>query len=251
MTFLLWLWDGTKPYPFYNEARISAIAHQINDHVRTPHRIVLLTNRPIDVPAGVDEIRPCPPEIMYPDTALRSPVNCTRRLRVFDPQFSEQFGTDWIAPIDIDTLILDDITDIVDRAMLEPGGITLTRGRETDIERTLRPYNGAFWIMRVGAHPQVWIDWDATTSPQLMQASGWLGSDQVWLSIKIKGAATMGPEHGVYYLGQYEKLTDADTEPRIINFAGRCKPWSKPAMKRCPELYDYYRDYDPQAPKRT
>jgi hypothetical protein len=250
LTFLLFLWNGTKPYPFYNEARIAAIAQQIRDHVRVPHRIVLLSELPFENIPQVDEIRPCPKSVSYHNLALNSPVDCTRRLRMFDPEYSKQFGTPWVASIDIDTLILNDITDIVETAMNQPDGFAIVRGRWTNQEKTLRPYNGAFWFLRVGAQEQVWRQWDPHASFKRMLDSGWLGSDQVWLSLTVKDAYTFGPEHGVYYLGQYEKMQPGDPEPRIINWAGICKPWSKMAAKRVPELYDYYCDYDPQAPRR-
>lgn len=245
LTFVLFQWSGQRPTT-YTEPRVAALCAQLRDHVRIPFRIVLLAEQAMS-PDGVDEVRPAPPELVA-GNINGSPVNCTRRIRLFDPSYAETIGTEWLAVLDVDMLILDDVTDVVEFGASAADGLTFLRGRSTR-EATLRPYNGALWFLRVGAHRYVWDDWDPASSPSEIEGSGWIGSDQVWFSLKVKDVPTVGPEHGVYYLGEYERMVEGDPPARIVNYAGNCKPWSRMARNRTPELYDYYCDYDPTAPR--
>lgn len=122
---------------------------------------------------------------------------------------------------------------------MTPFGFAIVRGRIAE-KITQRPYNGSLYMVRVGQHRHVWDDFDWRTSPAECMASGWIGSDQVWLSLKVPGAPTLGPEHGVYFLGQYLESRDEDPEPRLLSYAGLLKPWSKQSRNETPELYAQY-----------
>ena len=236
LTITLWWWVGWRP--LYQIQHVNAAARMIRDRIKVPHRIVLLTDQDAKG-AEVDKVLPIPQD--PPGTSFPSGINCYRRLRLADPSFSCQFGTEWVMSIDIDVLILEDVTEQIRWAMND-FGFCILRGRLA-VEAGQRPYNGSIYLLRVGEHRHVWDDFSYDTSPAECVASGWRGSDQTWLSLKLQGAPTLGPEHGFYFYEQYLDSDEAEPEAKMIHYAGMMKPWSKVCKRRTPELYEEYARY--------
>lgn len=207
-------------------------------YLRIPHQIVLLTDE--SVLAEDVEVDAVLPMVEEPANALpgRGGVRCFRRLRFFDSVYTKQFGTEWVMSLDLDTLILEDITETLDH-MMTPFGFAIVRGRVAE-GVTTRPYNGSLYMVRVGQHQDIWDRFNWRTSPTECMRSGWIGSDQVWLSLKLPGAPTLGPEHGVYFLGQYLESDYTAPQAKLLSYAGLLKPWSKQSKIDSPELYEEY-----------
>jgi hypothetical protein len=249
LAVLLTLWRGWRPC--YELRHVRAIARMLRRYLHVPHKLVLLTEIPTTAQeAGVDEVREVPPE----PRGLRpvGEVNCFRRLRFFDPNYTRQFGTPYVMSVDLDSLLLDDITADIDEAMRNPFGFAILKGRFAEKPGAQRPYNGALFLVRVGAHPNVWNDFHPVKSPIEVRATGWAGSDQVWMSLKIRNAPTFGPDKGFYFLGQFLQSSDSDPQPKMLNYAGPMKPWSKLSMRDTPELYEeWLRFADPREEKKS
>jgi hypothetical protein len=224
LAILLTHWRGWRP--IYEAEHINALARQLRAYIKAPFKLWLLTDEPLEA-KEVDEVAPCPKD--PPGLRLRSTVNCFRRLRFFDAAYTEQFGADYLMSIDLDTLIFDDITDIVEAAMTRP--LTILRGRNLDDRPNQRPYNGAMFIVKHGALQHVWDSFCPKKSPLQIATKNWIGSDQSWISMQAPGFATLGREHGFWYFGQY--MAEGEGKPlRVLNFAGRDKPWSRAMKKR-------------------
>lgn len=235
LTVLLGLWNGWRPV--YKPYHVTALARMLRHYVKIPHRIALLTEYDLDADElEVDVVTSLPPEPS--NLVTRHGINCFRRLRYFDPEWSGRFGTDWVMSIDLDTLILDDMTSTLEWAMND-FGFTIIRGRLAN-EHGQRPYNGSLYLIRVGEHRHVWDEFDWTNGPRECADAGWRGSDQVWLSLHLQGAPTLGTEHGVYFYQQYLESSDSDPEARMLHYAGLLKPWSKQSQRETPELWEEY-----------
>ena len=233
---LLCMWKGWRPV--YEVRHVRAMARMLREYLHLPHRIVLLTDTPTTVAeAEVDEVLGIPPE--PPGLRATGIVNCYRRLRFFDPMYSRQFGTPYVMSVDLDSLFLDDITADIDDAMKNPFGFSILRGRLAE-KMGQRPYNGSLFVLRVGAHPHVWYDFHPVNSPVAVRASGWRGSDQVHMSLSLRGAPTFGPDKGFYFLGQYLQSKDTDPQPKMLNYAGPLKPWTKQSKNETPELWEQW-----------
>lgn len=234
VTVLLGLWHGWRDY--YNAEHVRAIARQLRAYIKLPFRIALLTDDPISAREGeVDEVYPGTPD---PEGLQlhKSKVNCYRRLRYFDAGYSSQFGTPWVLSIDIDTLIRADITDVISYLMHDFGfGINRAKAG------TNRIYSGALFTVKVGEHQYVWDRFDPVQSPVDISRTKLIGSDQTWLSMQIENAPTVGREHGIYYLGEYRaKEHIGNATPRIINFSGNAKPWSRVCLNQAPDIFYEY-----------
>src|SRR5690606_21838008 len=111
--------------------------------------------------------------------------------------------SEWIMSIDLDTLIRSDITDLIEPALDHPFGLWILKGRHADRTPGERPYNGALYMIRCGAHADVWTSFHPIESPRLIADKQWIGSDQSWIGMAAPGAPTFGPDQGVYFFDQY------------------------------------------------
>lgn len=239
LTVVLTWWVGWRP--LYAIENVRAMSRQLRQYVRIPFRIVLLTDQPTTrESAEVDAVLPLPPEPKQ--MSVRHGINCFRRLRYFDPGFSAQFGTEWILSIDLDTLILEDVTDIVE-TMMNDFGFSILRAYEYRPGHGQRCYNGGMFALRVGEHSHVWSAFDWMDSPIECAKTGWRGSDQTWLSLRLPGAPVIGQEHGVYFVSAFKKSSDDDPQPRMIHYGGPNKPWSKVSKQDTPELWAEYQRF--------
>lgn len=235
LTILLWCWRGHAPYHGHH---VAALARQLRAHLHLPYRVVLLTDDVNEHKAealGVDAIEEVPGE---PKNAPlgRGQTNCWRRLAIFSPAYGEHFGTEFIMSLDLDALVLDGFTQLVERAMSVD--FSILRG-------SLKcPYNGGMYCLRVGKHADVFSTFDWRVSPGECIATKWVGSDQVWIGLRVKNALTFGPEDGAYFRGQYMMATKEDrARACLITFPGHKKPWSKTTKREAPQLHAMYRKW--------
>lgn len=223
-------------------AHVNAIARMLEEYLRIPHKLVLLTDQNAEG-AEVEEILPVPRDPK--GLRLVKTVNCYRRLRFFDPEYIKHFDTEWLMSIDLDTLILADITDSIEKALDEEFGFVILKGRWADRAKNLRPYNGAFYMLKLGQHGHVWADFDPVETPKEIHRRRWVGSDQSWLGMALPGAPTLGPDDGFYFFGQYLKArkfakSEKITPARVLNFAGFDKPWAKSTRFQAKDIWDQY-----------
>ena len=214
----------------------------LREFVRLPFRLVLLTDQDADG-AEVDQVLPLPPD-PHGLKLYRSSVNCFRRLRLFDPDYSAQFGTDWLLSIDLDGLIRADITDLIAPALSDRHPLWILRSRWPDKPKR-PPYNGSLYLIRQGANAHIWQTFDPIESPKRIVQSQLIGSDQAWIGLSAPGAVTLGPEHGAYFFHQYLRARrhPAHVPGRLISCAGPYKPWSKGAKFQARDLWTEYQQW--------
>ena len=259
LTVLLCWWVGWSNH--YSVPHVNALTRQLREYLKIPFRIVLLTDQKA-TGAEVDEILPLPDD----PEGLRviGRVNCYRRLRFFDPEYTKQFGTEWVMSMDLDTLIRGDLTPLIESSMDHPYGMWIVRGRwagtkhihltrelRSKVKSPVRPYNGALFMVRIGDNAQVWNDFHPVDTPARIQKLKWVGSDQCAISLLAPNAPTWGPEHGMYFFGQYlaQRRVNPDTTALVLNFAGRKKPWSKPVRYEAKDIWGEYMQWmDTSAP---
>lgn len=238
LTVLLSLWTGWRP--FYDVSHVRALAAQLRAQVAQPIRIALLTDQALTAErAGVDVVAPVPPQSpLCPEVTHRP--NCYRRIRFFDPAWASQFGTEWIASLDLDMLVLGPMDPLIDYALESPCGFSIIRSR-FDEERRAQRYNGAFFALKVGAQRQVWDEFDWATSPAECAATGWIGSDQVWMALRAPGARVLDAEQGIYFFEQHRALGSPPAV--LVAFSNIVKPWSKTAKREVPEYFEAYQRF--------
>lgn len=221
-----------------------------------PHRFICVT----DEPEGIDpEVEIIP---LWDDHArISNPTwvngpSCYRRLKVFSEWFGSQVGDRFVV-IDLDAVITGDMRPLWNRdedfLIWRPG-------------HARTPMCGSMFMLRAGAHKEIWDTFDAALSPRLASAAGYRGSDQAWISYCFKGDAKgWTTADGVYGFKDHickglrhrPNITlpprlAAQAKPqvnygalpagaRVVFFTGKPDPWDAEALKVAPWIKDHYR----------
>lgn len=218
-----------RPQPHYRTTfgpeTVNVLKRMVARQYGQPHRFICMT----DDPAGIDpdvEVLP-----IWQDFAdLPSPhgirnVSCYRRLRMFSRDVGAVLG-DRFVTLDLDCILTGDLRPLWDRPE------DLVCWGDTN-PRPGSHYNGSMMLLRAGARPQVWEQFDPRTSPKLSLRAGCWGSDQGWISYVLgPGEARWSTRDGVYswriHLDKNGRCLPSDA--KAVFFHGRIKPWG-PEMK--------------------
>jgi len=236
LTVVVWKWK--TPDHWKRDARaftgehVNTMHRMFKRHYHKPFRFVCITD---DI-VGIDrEVATHPLWDDYAD--LKNPngnfLSNYRRLKIFSKEMGKVFGPR-ILSLDLDTVIVDDITELLNRP--EPFvGIRLHRRNEQNRPWRIATYGGAMYLMDAGAFPEVWDDFDPNTSPAFTYAKRYIGSDQAWMSYKLrKHHPVWTTADGVLSFQNDAETVCQDVLPdsaRIIHFHGVPKPWDLEAQQ--------------------
>jgi hypothetical protein len=178
-----YLW-GSK----FNVADVDKLAAGVKRNLTQPHRFVVITDRnPRDMAHESWSI----PEADIPLTEIKG---CYARLRLFDPVWQAAHGIaqgQRIALIDLDTVITGPLDPIFDR----PEPFVIMQGGNSHNPCN---FNGALQMLRAGAHPDVWGDFNLEAASRVPFYE--FPDDQGWIWAKLPDAAgwKCGVESGVF-----------------------------------------------------
>lgn len=233
-----WKWAPPAGYrSTFTHVQVNTLLSMVGRHYHKPFEFVCIT----DDPRGISsDVRIVPLAEVEQFAHLPSPhggVNpaCYRRLVMYSDKAREIIGERFVA-VDLDVVIVDDITPVWDRP-----GVDFMIWGET-LRRT--PYNGSMQMMTAGARRQVYDRFDPNTSPMLARKAKFDGSDQAWISY------VLGPhekrwtmQDGVFSFRLHVR-PNAGKIPkgaRIIFFEGQVDPWSPTARQMCPWIKEHWR----------
>lgn len=116
LTFVCWRW---RPQPGYRSTfapeTVTALRDMIARHYARPHRFLCITDDQASIDRGIETMPLWSDHAAVPNPNGPHNPSCYRRLKVFAPGAREIFGEQLVS-IDLDTVIVDDITPLVDRA---------------------------------------------------------------------------------------------------------------------------------------
>lgn len=217
ITVICWKWKGWRGNT-YTRHHVHALRNMVKRHLSEPHRFVCIT----DDPHRLDcESLPLPPNPEGLDAEVMHVPNCYRRMWAFSDEARAVLGSR-VLSIDLDCII----TGTLDPLLVDNVPFMILKGY-------VAPYNGSIWYVEPGAHPEVWYDINQRNIDIAQDDIKGYGSDQVWMSHKLKGAPTWSSSDGIH---QYTRTVDCNEPPdgaRIIFFAGSKKPWTS-------GMYDRY-----------
>lgn len=250
LSVVCWLWDATKDGPAYQSGPLSwrekrdrrnpqlreqmkparkylpehvnALQRQFARYLPIPHRFVCIADSSEGLSDDVDFLET--PAAARALAKLPSPEgarfpSCYRRLWTWSDE--AQILGDRVLLTDIDTLLMRDISHLVDRDDDFIGW------------RPKMPWGGkhrimgALYMMRTGAFPYVWSDFRGHASVMAARAAGYRGSDQAWIGYKMGQQAPVWPDSaGIYSIRDLE--TSNNPPPKdacLIQFNGPRNPW--------------------------
>lgn len=167
-------WKWTAPGgPSFGPEYVNRLRAGLARHLHLPHQLWCIT----DEAQGIDpRVRIVP----LPQLLSTSP-RCRRRMRIFDRAFAAPFG-DRILTIDLDVVIVDDLTPILDRP--EPLVCWLVRHAHV--------FSGSFHLQTPGVLQGLWDRFAADPDgyPRLVQPHG-VASDQAMLNHYLRTQPAM------------------------------------------------------------
>lgn len=266
ITFVCWKWTDPRGHRVFSSTHVNVLARAIARNYRAPHRFVCVTDdfdgldqelvHPMRMPlTGFEHLlnpsERTQHEVFIPGrrSGLRfSPPrhrvrqakpfpSCYRRLWNFSEEAAELLGPQIFA-IDIDVIVVADLTPLVRRRGSFVGW--------TDERFGWNKVAGGAYMLRAGAHTDVWTEFDPETSPALAAAAGYHGSDQAWMSHKLHDAVPASQHwSGRDGLIKLKWCDHRDREPppsaRLIFTSGDKPPWDQGLQQRYPWIQEYWR----------
>jgi hypothetical protein len=235
---ICWKWRSRGYHTRFEARHVNVLGAMLRRHLRMPHRLLCVT----DDARGIEhETFP-----IWSDAAGVGNPNgpgfpsCFRRLKIFSAAQQREMGIrqgDRIASIDLDVVLVDDVTPIFNREEDFVGWRAKGKHHETVL-------NGTLFSLRAGSHEDVWSEFDATRSPAIARAAGYLGSDQAWLSLKLAcKVAAWGSESGIVsYMRDLLLDPSLPQGARLVSFHGQHKPWDAEVQAEAPWVAEHWRD---------
>lgn len=234
LTFLTFKWNPPVGYrSSFSGHNVDVLRRMVRRHYKRPHRFVCVTDDPTGITEYDVEVFELWDDFQdVPNPSGRKNPSCYRRLRVFARNAGEWLGERFVH-LDLDCVITREITGLLNRPEeFVCWGDTNPRN----------PYNGSMWLVKAGARPQVWEQFNPATSPTEARRAGYFGSDQAWFA-HILGPceARFTRAHGVYSFRNEMRRKDLlPSDARIVFFHGKHDPWDEDMM-RIAWIKDHYR----------
>ncbi|MGE0366944.1 MAG: hypothetical protein AB7Q00_14550 [Phycisphaerales bacterium] len=232
LTIVCWKWGAPGYRINFTAHHVNVLASMVKRNYKRPHRFVCITDDPTGIECETFPLwKDCGEMINACGTHLPS---CYRRLRIFNESVAKQFG-ERILSIDLDVVITGDITPVWEQphdfvGWAVPGVVHA------------RVYNGSMFMFRAGAHTDLWDEFDPQVSPDLSNKSGYFGSDQAWISYKLKGQAPgWNRSNGVVSYPREQRKMPLSPTTRIVIFHGKRKPWDPAVQNESPWVLEHWR----------
>lgn len=188
LTVVTWKWDdGIHPKKGlkFGLEHLRVLANMLERHLHVPFELVCVT----DQPEKIDKRY----RIVKIWTDYKELGGCFRRLKMFSPDAEKIFGGDRLLSIDLDTVIVGDMTPLVDRP--EDFIIWGEHWRRN-------PYCGSMWLLRAGSRSTVWTEFDPKNYPPTSEGRYPLGTDQWRINDCLYPSELMWTtDDGVYNFG--------------------------------------------------
>lgn len=220
LTVVCFKWKPTGWRRWYNSTHVNNLYRMVQRHLHIPHKFLCIT----DDANGLE----CETYPLWNELSIengRKP-NCFKRLKLFDPDF---FIDDYVMWLDLDTLIHDDISPLIDFDV----DFKMVQSRGAAV------YNGSMLFMKQGARPQVYTEF----TPKHECYSKYIGSDQAWISHMLPGEKMWTRDDGIYFFAHdVRRLKKIPKGAKIIFFPGgeNIKPWSKRNKDHFPYISEAY-----------
>lgn len=219
LTFLCFKW---RPFTGYRSKfsgrQVDTLRRMVKRFYPHPHRFVCVTDDWSDITEPDVEVFKLWDDLSHiPNPSSPRNPSCYRRLKVFAENAGDWLGERFVC-MDLDCVILNDLTPLFDT----DADFKIWRSTTQHNE-----YNGSMWMVRAGAHPELWEEFDPIKTPRLTIGAKKYGSDQGWFAYRLPGMPTWGPEDGVYSFRS--DLRQGALQPprnaRIVFFHGKHDPW--------------------------
>lgn len=198
ITVVSWWWKRADGGDLFGPEYLLKMRNMLARHLHRDHEFVVVTDSPHRVPAGIRTER-----ITFGHELPR----CRRRMKQYDRAFACKLGTR-ILSIDLDVVIVDDITPLVDRR--EP--VVCWKVGYAGV------YSGSFVLYDFSALHGLWERFAANPDGFPAQCGPGVQSDQAMLNLYLRGRDvshwTERDGFVTYFGAGYEKLEHHGVGPK-------------------------------------
>lgn len=215
VSIVTWLWQGKRAYL---PEHVNVLARMFKRTLSIPHQLICITDTTEGFSDDVEVMQT--PESAKWLTGFKSPEgegfpSCYRRLWMFSDD-AKCLGKQ-VLLVDIDMVVLRDAAHLFKQRASFVGWRPRSRWGGPD------RVGGGIYLLRTGAHTDVYEDFCGYRSIQEAREAGFRGSDQAWLSYKLQGCAVWPHDCGI--VSQHEISRD-DGRACIVQYNGNVKPWA-------------------------
>jgi hypothetical protein len=237
LNVVTFLWSDPvrqRSYTF-DERHVITLRNMVARHLKLEHEFVCVTDRPY-IAEGIR----CVPL----DDRTHVPGTCGRKLTIWAPDAETRIGKR-ILSLDLDMVIVDDITPLVDR----PEPTVMFRNPNFSIERRRAFFQGSIQLTTAGAHTEVWEWFFHPHRKNLIGHPGarFGGFEQAWLSEVLPWETpTWGSEDGIYGAGRIGDWTnktivgDLPANAKIVVFPGNRNVDQPEVKQKFPFILEHY-----------
>lgn len=228
-----WKWFQPNYRSIFNADHVHILENMIRRNMKIDHEFVCITDDFENLTCNTMQLWNEP----VVDLPPKRP-NCYRRLKLFEKNAADWMDCDFVISIDLDVVIVDDITSLVQKMMGYEFSIWGDTAKNTH-------YNGSFWGLKLGSRASVWDEFDPKQSPILTNKNGIVGSDQGWLSYHLGGTEKKltQKEDGIlsYRIDMLQqKLKSPPERAKMVFFHGNHDPQSAETLSESPWIRNYY-----------
>lgn len=245
ISVVVWKWHKPGYRSTFDASTVNTSHSMFKRKLRLPFRMICVTDDTAGINGSVEcvDIRSLP---SYEYMSVANPSNpnnpsCYVRLAIFHPKASQWFG-DRIVSTDLDNVLTDDVTPLFDR----PDDFVIWGGQTQALRggRLYNWYNGSLMMLRAGARPQVFDDFDPRVSPARAHAAGCRGSDQGWIAHSLGHRESIwGTADGVYSYRVHVAPAGGrlPVGARFVAFHGVHDPWQATIRAKHSWVREHYR----------
>lgn len=233
ISVVCFLWTDNyrqRSYTF-DERHVITLRNMVARHLKLEHEFVCVTDR-----AYIAEGIRCVPL----DDRTHVPGTCGRKLTIWAPDAADRIGKR-ILSLDLDMVIVDDITPLVDRP--EPTVMFRNPNYQDGGRRAF--YQGSIQLMTPGIHQKVW-EWFFHPHRKNIINSRFGGFEQAWLSEMLPwDLPSWTYEDGIFgagRIGDWSTTNVIDELPegaRIVVFPGNRIQTQPHVMQKFPWIEEH------------
>jgi hypothetical protein len=226
---ICWKWVQPNYRSKFNQKHVHILKSMLERNLDMEYDFLCITDNPNGLNCKTMPLWDYP-KIYLPEKR----PNCYRRLRVFEKNAADWLNTDTILSIDLDVVIVDNITEIVSNMIQHD----FSAWGDTAVNTH---YNGSFWTLKLGTRSSVWDEFDPVQSPKIVNRNSIVGSDQGWLSYHLGGDENkITHADGILSYRLHVNGKELPDTAKMVFFHGNYDPQSKETLSEAPWIKDYY-----------